>query len=29
VRASDPQTLLQDVLFPRGWRVDIDPVSTL
>lgn len=29
VRASDPQTLLQDVIFPRGWRVDIDPVSTL
>jgi len=29
VRVSDPQTLLQDVIFPRGWRVDIDPVSTL
>jgi primosomal protein N' (replication factor Y) len=29
VRASDPQALLQDVIFPRGWRVDIDPVSTL
>jgi primosomal protein N' (replication factor Y) len=29
VRASDPQTLLRDVIFPRGWRVDIDPVSTL
>lgn len=29
VRARDPQTLLQDVIFPRGWRVDIDPVSTL
>ena len=29
VRASDPQALLQDVVFPRGWRVDIDPVSTL
>jgi len=29
VRASDSQALLQDVIFPRGWRVDIDPVSTL
>jgi len=29
VRASDPQALLRDVIFPRGWRVDIDPVSTL
>ncbi len=29
VRAPDPQALLQDVIFPRGWRVDIDPVSTL
>jgi primosomal protein N' (replication factor Y) len=29
VRASNPQALLQDVLFPHGWRVDIDPVSTL
>jgi primosomal protein N' (replication factor Y) len=28
-RASDPQALLRDVIFPRGWRVDIDPVSTL
>jgi len=29
VRASDPQALLRDVALPRGWRVDIDPVSTL
>jgi primosomal protein N' (replication factor Y) len=29
VRASDPQALLHDVAFPPGWRVDIDPVSTL
>ena len=29
VRASDPQALLHDVVFPGGWRVDIDPVSTL
>lgn len=29
VRASDPQALLQDVALPPGWRVDIDPVSTL
>ncbi len=29
VRASDPQALLHNVVFPRGWRVDIDPVSTL
>ncbi len=29
VRASKPQALLQNVVFPRGWRVDIDPVSTL
>ncbi len=29
VRASDPQALLHDMVFPRGWRVDIDPVSTL
>jgi len=29
VRASDPQALLRDVVLPRGWRVDIDPVSTL
>jgi len=29
VRASDPQALLHDVVFPPGWRVDIDPVSTL
>lgn len=29
VRASDPQALLRDMVFPPGWRVDIDPVSTL
>jgi primosomal protein N' (replication factor Y) len=29
VRASDPQALLRDVIFPHGWRVDIDPVNTL
>jgi len=29
VRTSDPQALLRDVIFPRGWRVDIDPMSTL
>jgi len=29
VRAPDPQALLHDMIFPRGWRVDIDPVSTL
>ncbi len=28
-RTFDPQTLLRDVIFPHGWRVDIDPVSTL
>jgi primosomal protein N' (replication factor Y) len=29
VRASDPQILLRDMAFPPGWRVDVDPVSTL
>jgi primosomal protein N' (replication factor Y) len=29
VRAPDPQALLHDVVLSRGWRVDIDPVSTL
>jgi primosomal protein N' (replication factor Y) len=29
VRASDPQALLHDVVFPPGWRVDVDPVNTL
>jgi len=29
VRAPHPQALLHDVIFPHGWRVDIDPVSTL
>ncbi|MFB0533700.1 MAG: primosomal protein N' [Anaerolineae bacterium] len=29
VRAADPRTLLADMVFPLGWRVDIDPVSLL
>jgi primosomal protein N' (replication factor Y) len=29
VRAADPRTLLADMAFPLGWRVDIDPVSLL
>jgi primosomal protein N' (replication factor Y) len=29
IRARDPMTLLRDVALPRGWRVDVDPVSLL
>jgi primosomal protein N' (replication factor Y) len=29
VRGSDPTELLAEVQFPRGWTVDIDPVSLL
>jgi primosomal protein N' (replication factor Y) len=29
VRAADPRTLLADMAFPLGWRIDIDPVSLL
>jgi primosomal protein N' (replication factor Y) len=29
VRAADPRSLLADMAFPLGWRVDIDPVSLL
>ena len=29
VRAPDPILLLQDVALPRGWRVDVDPVTLL
>jgi primosomal protein N' (replication factor Y) len=29
VRAADPARLLHDVALPRGWRVDVDPVSLL
>lgn len=29
VRAADPRTLLADMVFPLGWRVDVDPVSLL
>ena len=29
VRAADPLPLLRDVALPRGWRVDVDPVSLL
>jgi primosomal protein N' (replication factor Y) len=29
VRAADPRTLLADMAFPLGWRVDMDPVSLL
>lgn len=27
VRAPDPNALLERVSFPKGWTVDIDPVS--
>jgi len=29
VRGRDPRSLLGDVTFPLGWRVDVDPVSVL
>lgn len=29
VRAPDPALLLHDVALPRGWRVDVEPVSLL
>ncbi len=29
VRAWDPYPLLEDMPLPRGWRVDVDPVSVL
>jgi len=29
VRARDPYPLLEDLPLPRGWRVDVDPVSVL
>lgn len=29
VRGPDPTPLLHDVALPRGWRVDVDPVSLL
>jgi primosomal protein N' (replication factor Y) len=29
VRAADPRVLLADMVFPLGWRIDIDPVSLL
>ena len=29
VRAPDPMPLLRDVALPRGWQVDVDPVSLL
>ena len=29
VRGGDPAELLADVSFPRGWTLDIDPVSLL
>jgi primosomal protein N' len=29
VRAADPHALLTDMVFPLGWRVDINPVSLL
>jgi primosomal protein N' (replication factor Y) len=29
VRAPDPLPLLRNVALPRGWRVDVDPVSLL
>jgi hypothetical protein len=29
VRGEDPTELLAEVAFPRGWTVDIDPVSLL
>lgn len=29
VRAPDPMPLLRDVALPRGWRVDVDPITLL
>ena len=29
VRGRDPRSLLGDVTFPLGWRVDVDPASVL
>jgi len=29
VRGTEPSALLQDIRLPLGWRVDVDPVSTL
>jgi primosomal protein N' (replication factor Y) len=29
VRAPDPMPLLRDVALPRGWQIDVDPVSLL
>jgi primosomal protein N' (replication factor Y) len=29
VRIPDPSPLLRDVALPRGWRIDVDPVSLL
>lgn len=29
IRAQDPYPLLEDLPLPRGWRVDVDPVSVL
>jgi primosomal protein N' (replication factor Y) len=29
VRGTKPSSLLQDIHLPLGWRVDVDPVSTL
>ncbi len=29
IRGADPRALIRDVRLPVGWRVDVDPVSTL
>jgi len=29
VRGNDPHILLRDIPLPLGWRIDVDPVSTL
>ena len=29
IRADDPLALLRDVVLPRGWTVDVDPISLL
>jgi primosomal protein N' (replication factor Y) len=29
VRSADPIPLLRDVALPRGWRIDVDPVTLL
>jgi primosomal protein N' (replication factor Y) (superfamily II helicase) len=29
IRAADPMPLLRDVILPRGWQADVDPVSLL